>query len=149
MATIDENPPMSSAGKSLQAGDPLPELRHTTDILESAVFGDWSGNHHRIHWDHEYARTEGLSHAIVNSGVLVAWVEEDIQSVFGGVAGLKTLDFRFQHPVPIGATVRFGGEVKSTLSEQGVQTVQIAIWVRGLEDSVHHLTGNASIELAQ
>jgi acyl dehydratase len=117
-------------------------------VLESALFADWSGNHHRIHWDHEYARTEGLSHAIVNSGVLVAWVEEDIQSIFGSVAGLKKLDFRFQHPVPIDATVCFGGEVKSTSYEQGVLTLHIAIWIRGLEEGVH-LTGNASIELAQ
>ncbi|MDY6944086.1 MAG: MaoC/PaaZ C-terminal domain-containing protein [Pseudomonadota bacterium] len=139
---------MIPASKSLQTGDQLPQLRHCTDILESAIFSDWSGNHHRIHWDHEYARTEGLSHAIVNSGVLVAWVEEDIQTIFGNVAGLKKLDFRFQHPVPIGATVCFGGEVKSTSHEGGVLTINIGIWVRGLEDSVH-LTGNASIELAQ
>lgn len=139
---------MNPASKPLQVGDPLPALRHTTDILESAVFSDWSGNHHRIHWDHEYARTEGLSHAIVNSGVLVAWVEEDIETTFGSGADLKKLDFRFQHPVPIGATVAFGGEVKNVSSEGGVRTVQIALWVRGEEDSVH-LTGNATVELPQ
>jgi acyl dehydratase len=149
MATIDENPQMNlAAGKPVQIGDQLPPLRHSTDILESAIFADWSGNHHRIHWDHEYARTEGLSHAIVNSGVLVAWVEEDIQKTYGSVAGLKKLDFRFQHPVPIGATVCFGGEVKDTCNERGVLTLQVAIWIRGSEESVH-LTGNATIELAQ
>lgn len=148
MATIDANPPMTGAGRTLQVGDPLPALHHSTDILESAIFADWSGNHHRIHWDHEYARTEGLPHAIVNSGVLVAWVEEDIQRTFGSVAGLKKLDFRFKHPVPIGATVVFGGEVKEASTEHGLLSLRIEIWVRGLEDSVH-LTGNAVIELPQ
>jgi len=148
MATIDENSQVIPANRPVRSGDPLPSLQHTTDILESAVFSDWSGNHHRIHWDHEYARHEGLSHAIVNSGVLVAWVEEDIQTTFGSVAGLKKLDFRFQHPVPIGATVRFGGEVKEASDEGGLLRVSIAIWVRGVEDSVH-LTGNAVVELAQ
>ncbi|MEP7243439.1 MAG: MaoC/PaaZ C-terminal domain-containing protein [Gammaproteobacteria bacterium] len=148
MATLDENPPMTPASKPLQVGDQLPPLRHSTDILESAIFSDWSGNHHRIHWDHEYARSEGLSHAIVNSGVLVAWVEQDVQKTYGGVAGLKKLDFRFQHPVPIGAAVCFGGEVKGASHERGILTLQIAIWIRGLEDSVH-LTGNAVVELAQ
>jgi len=139
---------MTPASRPLQVADPLPLLRHSTDILESAVFADWSGNHHRIHWDHEYARTEGLSHAIVNSGVLVAWVEEDIQSTFGSVAGLKRLDFRFKHPVPIGATVCFGGEVKESSHEGGLVTLHVEIWVRGQDDSVH-LTGNAVVELAQ
>jgi len=139
---------MMPASRPLRAGDQLPTLRHSTDILESAVFGDWSGNHHRIHWDHDYARTEGLSHAIVNSGVLVAWVEEDLQSTFGSVAGLKKLDFRFKHPVPIGATVCFGGEVKESASAGDLVSLHVEIWVRGLEDSVH-LTGNAVIELNQ
>jgi acyl dehydratase len=148
MATIDENPQVIRASRPLQVGERLPALRHSTDILESAVFADWSGNHHRIHWDHDYARIEGLPHAIVNSGVLVAWVEEDLQSTFGSVAGLKKLDFRFKHPVPIGATVCFGGEVKESSSEGGHVTLHVEIWVRGVEDSVH-LTGNAVIELAQ
>ena len=149
MATLDENTPMiNPASKPLQTGDQLPPLRHSTDILESAIFSDWSGNRHRIHWDHEYARSEGLSHAIVNSGVLVAWVEQDIQKTFGGMASLKKLDFRFQHPVPIGATVCFGGEVKSAANEAGILSLHVAIWIRGLDDSVH-LTGNASVELAR
>ncbi len=139
---------MTPASKPFRIGDQLPPLRHSTDILESAIFADWSGNHHRIHWDHEYARSEGLSHAIVNSGVLMAWIEEYIDNTYGSVAGLKKLEFRFEQPVPIGATVCSGGEIKDALYEQGLLTLHIAIWIRGLEGSVH-LTGNAVIELPQ
>jgi acyl dehydratase len=148
MAAVDQNSQMTPASKPLQAGDQLPPSPRSTDILESAVFSDWSGNHHRIHWDHEYARSEGLSHAIVNSGVLMAWAEEYILGTFDGIARLKELEIRFEQPVPIGATVWSGGEIKEASHEQGVLTLHIAHWIKGTEGRVH-LTGSAVVELAR
>ena len=149
MATIDQNSQMTQASKPLQIGDQLSPVLHSFDILQSSIFADCTGNYHRIHWDQEYARSEGLSSAIVNSGVLMAWVEGHIQNTYGSAAIWKKMEFKFEKPVPIGSTVSSGGAIKNALYEQKNRlTLQISIWIRGLEGSVH-LTGDAVIEVAQ
>jgi acyl dehydratase len=138
---------MTTGGPPLRVGDQLPMVRHSCDILQSAIFADCTGNYHRIHWDQEYARSEGLSSAIVNSGVLMAWVEEYIQNTYGITATWKKMDFKFEKPVPIGSTVSCGGSIKNAFAEhENSLTLQISIWIRGLEGSVH-LTGEAVIEI--
>lgn len=140
---------MSQARKPLQIGDELPPALHSCDILQSAIFADCTGNYHRVHWDHEYARSEGLSCAIVNSGVLMAWVEAHIQDIYGAAAAWKKMDLKFEKPVPIGSTVHSGGSIKNAFSEhKGGLTLQIPIWIRGLDGSIH-LTGEAVIEISQ
>jgi acyl dehydratase len=133
----------------LKIGDELPEIIHSCDILQSAIFADTTGNYHRIHWDQEYARSEGLSYAVVNSGFLMAWLEANIENTYGPAITWKKMDIKFKEPVPIDIKVSSGGAVTDARSEHEDRlTLEIDISIRGLDGSVY-VAGHAVIEVAQ
>lgn len=77
----------------------------------------------------------------------MAWVEEHIQNIYGITATWKKMEFKFEKPVPIGSTVSCGGSIKNAFAEdENSLTLQISIWIRGFEGSLH-LTGEAVIEI--
>jgi hypothetical protein len=137
---------MSTVSVPLKPGDLLAEVLHCCDVLQSKTFADATGNFHRIHWDEEYARSEQLPCAIVNSGILMAWVEMDLQNTYGNNVVWREMDFKFQKAVPLGTTVAFGGVIESvSAAHEARVALEIKVWLHGLSGT-GHLTGNVIVE---
>ena len=130
-----------------QPGDQLSEVRHSCGLIQSVIFAGASENYHRIHWDHEYARREGLSGAIVNSSVLMAWLEEFVEELYGSDIVWRNLTYVFKESVSIDAEVCCGGLVKNVSpGGQNASKLDIEMWIRGA-DGTPQVTARAIIEV--
>ncbi len=140
---------MTATRRPLEAGDRLPEQQRSSDVVQSVMIAGATWNFHRIHWDGDYARSEGLPDAIANSAQLMAWLEALVDEVYGGDAVWHGFEVRFRSPVPLGAVVHCGGEVQQAIAQpNGTTLLTLGLWVgSGPTGEPRHLDGRATIEV--
>lgn len=135
-------------GPSPAVGDRLPEQRRSSDVLQSVRIAGATWNFHRIHWDGDYARSERLPGAIVNSGQLQAWLEALVEATYGVDAVWRSFALRFRAPVLLDAAVTCGGEVVGAAPQPGGQLVlDLSLWVRSVDGETIYADGQAVIEV--
>ena len=127
---------MSAVPPPLTTEAPLPEARHACDIVQSVMIAGATDNYHRIHWEHDYARQEGLPAAIVNNSLLLAWLEALVAETYGPAASLQRLAARFVQPVLLDEAVRCGGTVREATASAGGVRLALSLWVRDTADGV-------------
>ena len=81
--------------KNVKVGDQVPALvKHctlTSMIAYAGATWDW----HRLHYDHDYLKSKGLSAPVVDGQVFGAYVVQAIQDWLGESAFIAELDFRY------------------------------------------------------
>lgn len=137
---------MTFAGRPLRAGDRLPELQRSCDLIQSVRFAGASQNYHRIHWDHEFARSDGLPQAIVASGMLLAWIEELLDRSFGLAAILRSIDVSYRGSILIDEVARCGGSVIEVGDDGNLKRLKVEIWIKGEEDRPR-IQGSAIVDI--
>ncbi len=112
---------------SLVEGEQLPARSHTVSQEDVLRYAGASGDYNRLHWDRDFAAEvsstgEPIAHGMLSLGLLANLVAEWA----GGAERVLTLSASFRAPLPVGATVRIGGEVLEVDDDGGQATV--AIW---------------------
>ena len=84
-------------------------------IAYAGATWDW----HRLHYDHEYLKSKGLSAPVVDGQVFGAYVVQAIQDWLGESAFISALDFRYAGLVFAEESVQVSGEV-TEVTDQGL-----------------------------
>jgi len=98
----------------LQSGDEIPGLEFgpvTTEILVrwAAVAGDY----HRIHYDQEYARAQGLPNVIMQGPFKLALLCRMLTNWLGPNGIIRRIRVRYTAMDLPGDTLQFGGRIQS------------------------------------
>ena len=97
--------------KDIKVGDQVPALvKHctlTSMIAYAGATWDW----HRLHYDHDYLKSKGLSAPVVDGQVFGAYVVQAIQDWLGESAFIAELDFRYAGLVFAEEHVQVRGEI--------------------------------------
>jgi acyl dehydratase len=92
-------------------GQALPELVKHPTIVQSMMVQAATENYHRIHWDREFARADGLPDAILSTSFLANCLVQLVVEWTGDPAALRRLSYRFLRPVLPGQTLYLRGIV--------------------------------------
>lgn len=91
-----------------EAISPYPCGASRADLVRYAgACGDWNP----IHWDHESARSAGLSGTIVHGLLMAAWMGDAVCRSVAGDAPLQEARVRFRNPLRPGVEATVTGEV--------------------------------------
>lgn len=107
----------------------LPAIVRAPTIVTSARVSAATDNYHRIHWDREFARQDGLPDAILATNYLGNAIAQLVMSWITPRGTLRKLAYRFKAPVFPGDILTVGGMVTRTevLPEGG--WVELEVWI--------------------
>ncbi len=94
-------------------GTALPELVKRPTIVQSMMVQAATENYHRIHWDREFARADGLPDVILSTSFLANCLVQLVVEWTGDPTALRRLSYRFHRPVLPGQTLHLRGRVVS------------------------------------
>jgi hydroxyacyl-ACP dehydratase HTD2-like protein with hotdog domain len=101
---------------SLTEGAELPELKHAASRLQLFRYSAVTWNPHRIHFEAEYARSEGHPGTLVHSHLRAALA---LRCVTEGLPGweLSNVRYRVRRPVTDGMELTYGARVREVTGD--------------------------------
>lgn len=131
--------------EELSVGDELPTLEKQPTAPQLFRYSAITWNPHRIHYDSEYARTEGHPHVLVQAHLHGAIIQELLMDWLGTDGELTDLSWRNVGRATPENALYAGAEVTAIDSED--RTVEFEVWTRTAESRCAE--GTASVNLNQ
>ena len=97
--------------KNVSVGDQVPAITKHCTLTSMIAYAGATWDWHRLHYDHEFLKSKGLSAPGVDGQVLGAYVVQAIQDWLGEGAFISELDFRYAGLVFAEEQVQVSGEV--------------------------------------
>lgn len=110
--------------ESAVVGTPTETLALTCDPVRVLRFGAATHNSHRIHYDNNYARTEGLAAPVVMAQLQGTLFFRAAARFAGGYEGVKSVTWQNRAPAAVGTTLEVSGEVSEIDGEQITLTLR-------------------------
>jgi 3-methylfumaryl-CoA hydratase len=132
--------------ESLRARDALPERARATDIVQSFFYNAALWNAHRIHYELDYAKSEGYAGLVVPGPLLGDWLGQAAEDFAGDGGRVLALSYSNRLACLVGETVRVGGSVKSVDPAAG--EAELELWVKNARGEVI-TPGSARVRLAR
>ncbi|MDP8969783.1 MAG: hypothetical protein M3N52_04680 [Actinomycetota bacterium] len=134
--------------EDVELGQQLPVEEETVEQGHLVRYAGASGDFNPLHWDPEFATKVSPTGGIIAHGMLnMGRVSRVVTEWAGGPTKVKRLVASFRVPCPVGATVRYGGEV--TELDADARTATLSVWAE-LEDGsrlVDRRTSRAVVQL--
>jgi len=105
--------------KNVKVGDQVLAITKHCTLTSMIAYAGATWDWHRLHYDHDYLKSKGLSSPVVDGQVFGAYVVQAIQDWLGEGAFISELDFRYAGLVFAEEHVQVCGEV-TEVSEAGV-----------------------------
>jgi acyl dehydratase len=102
--------------KNVKVGDQVPVLTKHCTLTSMIAYAGATWDWHRLHYDHEYLKSKGLSAPVVDGQVFGAYAVQAIQDWLGESAFISELDFRYAGLVFAEEHVQVSGEVTEVSS---------------------------------
>lgn len=113
----------------ITVGQNLPTLVKRPDIVQSMRVGAATENFHRVHWDREFARHDGLPDVILGTGFLSNMLAQLVTDWIGVKGTLRTLSYRFRGYAHPGDTLTATGSVVGQGIRADEPTVDCRLWI--------------------
>ncbi len=97
--------------KNVSVGDQVPAITKHCTLTSMIAYAGATWDWHRLHYDHEFLKSKGLSAPVVDGQVFGAYVVQAIQDWLGEGAFISELDFRYAGLVFAEEQVQVSGEV--------------------------------------
>ena len=97
--------------KNIKVGDQVPTLTKHCTLTSMIAYAGATWDWHRLHYDHDYLKSKGLSAPVVDGQVFGAYVVQAIQDWLGESAFIAELDFRYAGLVFAEEHVQVRGEI--------------------------------------
>ncbi|MEV8516935.1 hypothetical protein [Dactylosporangium sp. NPDC051484] len=125
----------------------LPGFERVPNELTLFSFGAATWNQHRIHYDRDYARSEGHRDLIVEGNYQGALLAELAVSFAGTPTALKRLRYRHLRSAYVNETLHVAGCVAAVrkVPDDGVAEIELDLWIT--VDGERVTQGSALVEL--
>ena len=97
--------------KNVSVGDQVPAITKHCTLTSMIAYAGATWDWHRLHYDHEFLKSKGLSAPVVDGQVFGAYVVQAILDWLGEGAFISELDFRYAGLVFAEEQVQVSGEV--------------------------------------
>jgi acyl dehydratase len=129
---------------SIDTGDSLPELVHEPNEVQLFLFSAVTWNPHRIHYDREYALSEGHAGVVVQTHLHGCLLIKAIREGLGPVARLESIAWENRRVAVAGDRLTVSGRV-SAVRRQGDQTSIVLTLEERNQDGQLCVKGSASV----
>jgi acyl dehydratase len=113
--------------KNVKVGDQVPVLTKHCTLTSMIAYAGATWDWHRLHYDHDYLKSKGLSAPVVDGQVFGAYVVQAIQDWLGESAFISELDFRYAGLVFAEERVQVSGEVTEVSSTEVSLSLKIDV----------------------
>ena len=133
--------------EEVKAGDELPALAVTPTNVSIFLFGVAFWTPHRVHYDKEWARSEGYDDVLVTGPLMSGYLVRMLTAWSGDAAAVKRLALRNHAPAFAGEELVVRGTVASVVSKNpgGEAVIAVSIVKSGGTEVV---SGEAVVRLA-
>lgn len=91
------------------AGTPIPEWTVRPGLIDTVMFAGAMWEFQRLHFDHDWARQEGLERAIVQGPLLGNYLTRTVDEQLDGQYELDQITWRNRATVPVDEVLTCGG----------------------------------------
>ena len=131
---------------NVEVGMELPTIVKHPTLKQLIQFAGASGDFHPMHYDDNYARSQGQTGVIVHGMLKCAWLSQLLTEWVGDRGTLKTFYCSYRGVDYPGDTVYCRGKVTEKKIENGEQLVACDVWTENQRGKKTTL-GNALIAL--
>ncbi len=128
---------------ALAVGDRLPRLEKRPDYVQLFRYSAITWNAHRIHYDPEYARTEGHPDVLVQQHFHAAVVQQQLMQWLGADGRLTALEWQNVGRALPGEPLYAEAEI--TAIDPDDRTVTLEVWTRNDEDRCAEGTATVTV----
>ena len=131
----------------VKVGDELPPLTVTPTNVSIFLFGVAFWTPHRVHYDKEWARSEGYDDVLVTGPLMTGYLVRMLTAWSGDAMAVKRIALRNHAPAFAGDELTVRGAVASIASQQsgGEAVIAVSIVKNGADEVV---SGEAAVALA-
>jgi acyl dehydratase len=113
--------------KNVKVGDQVPTITKHCTLTSMIAYAGATWDWHRLHYDHDYLKSKGLSAPVVDGQVFGAYVVQAIQDWLGESAFIAELDFRYAGLVFAEEQVQVGGEITAVSGSEVSLSLKIDV----------------------
>ena len=113
--------------KSVNVGDQVPAITKHCTLTSMIAYAGATWDWHRLHYDHDYLKSKGLSAPVVDGQVFGAYVVQAIQDWLGEGAFISELDFRYAGLVFAEELVQVSGEITAVSGSEVSLSLKIDV----------------------
>ncbi len=113
--------------KNVKVGDQVPTITKHCTLTSMIAYAGATWDWHRLHYDHDYLKSKGLSAPVVDGQVFGAYVVQAIQDWLGESAFIAELDFRYAGLVFAEEQVQVGGEITAVSGSEVLLSLKIDV----------------------
>lgn len=133
----------AQAAAAVSVGDELPTVIRNASRVQLFLYSAATWNPHRIHYDAEYARTEGHPDVIVHGPLQGAWLTQYLTDWLGPKGRLEQLSWQNRGSALPESDLTFGGRVTAVDGDR----VELDVWEQTADGTVV-MPGKAVVHLA-
>ena len=122
--------------EDVSEGDDLPPLTKAISSVQMMMYGAATWDFMRIHYDADYARSQGFSRAFVDGQMLGAFLAQLVVDWAGDPGALRRLSLRYRTFVYPGDTVTCRGHVSRILIEGDEALAECEVMAVNQDDDV-------------
>jgi len=132
---------------TVNVGDELPPLTVTPTNVSVFLFGVAYWTPHRVHYDKEWARSEGYDDVLVTGPLMTGYLVRMLTAWSGDAMAVKRIALRNHAPAFAGDELTVRGTVASLVSNDSGATAVIAVSIVKHGDA-EVVSGEAAVALA-
>ena len=115
--------------EDVKIGTELPILEKTPTTQQLVMYAGASGDFYQIHYDHDFARDNGLPNVIIHGALKNAFLGQLLTDWIGQRGLIKKLAVEYRGMDMPGSKVYCKGVVTSTKIKDGIGIVECEIWL--------------------
>lgn len=139
-------PPPSPTIDRLSVGDELPVMGKRASRAQLFLYSAASFNPHRIHYDREYAATEGHADILVHGPLQGSWLTQYLTDWVGPRGRLRSVTWQNRVSAFPDQDLEFHGRVMAV--HTATNEVEVEVWEQA-EDGTVLMPGTATVRLAR
>ncbi len=120
--------------KAINIGAELLPLAKEVTLLQMAMFAGATWSFFRIHWDKEYAQSQGITHANMQASLFGAFLSQLLTDWMGQEGELRKLSFQNRVMCFSGDRLTCKGRVVSKYTRDNQGWVECDAWVENQRD---------------
>ncbi len=132
--------------EDVEKGQEIAAWTNAANEVQLLVFSAITWNPHRIHYDRDYAHTEGHRDIIVHGPLQGAWLSQYVTDWIGPLGRMKRLGWQNRGSAIVNETVSFKGRVRRKYVEDGEHLVDGEIVEEG-SDGATLMPANFTVAL--
>lgn len=114
--------------EDVDEGTELPPLTKTPSTTQMFLFSAVTRNAHRIHYEKDFAASEGLPNVLVHGPLQGAMLSAFVTTWMGDAGFLKRFAYSNRGMATPGEPLTFKGRVKKKFQADGRHAVELEVW---------------------